>query len=212
MIGNSLRLLVGVLATALVVPSMALGQTTVNLGAGDADICLVSDSTGVNYWCQVGQSGTAMPDGAPYQFNGGSGDDRMRVRSGGGCICACSGFNNFDFVYDGDVIFNGEDDKDRLYGGSGVDHNVLAGGSGDDVLRGGPANGDELGGGAGLDILYDPAGANESYSGGLDSDKIRDVGGSLNMCDAGAGYDYFYPSGTCTNWEETWALTSIGCP
>jgi uncharacterized secreted protein with C-terminal beta-propeller domain len=78
----------------------------------------------------------------------------------------------------GDDVIRGSDGRDTIVGGPGRD--TLNGGKGDDSIRGG-ANADSLSGGLGNDTLF----------GGLGRDTLRGDGGR-NILDGGMGVDRFF--------------------
>lgn len=100
----------------------------------------------------------------------------------------------FNVLDNGNNIFSGSDDADRilgaggddeLFGGKGDDH--ISGGTGNDTIYGGEGD-DRLNGGSGDDVLYGDTGTNELV-GGLGNDTIFG-GDGTDLIKGGDGDDF----------------------
>ncbi len=100
----------------------------------------------------------------------------------------------FNVLDNGNNIFSGSDDADRilgaggddeLFGGKGDDH--ISGGTGNDTIYGGEGN-DRINGGSGDDVIYGDTGTNELV-GGLGNDTIFG-GDGTDLIKGGDGDDF----------------------
>tara|TARA_R110002072_G_scaffold243821_2_gene403150 strand:- start:147970 stop:171135 length:23166 start_codon:yes stop_codon:yes gene_type:complete len=137
-------------------------------------------------------------------IDGGSGNDRIEVRSGQRTTITLSGSDGDDTVYGGmgDDSIDGGAGDDMLFGGSGNDrvnggigNDVIQGNTGDDTLVGNDGD-DNIHGGSGHDVLTGGAG-NDSLSGqggndtliGHDGDDVLNGGAGRDALSGGDGQD-----------------------
>ena len=127
-------------------------------------------------------------------IDGGDGYDRLYVQGAGGVSLdlAATGIEEA-FGSDGNDLFNGSTmtERVRLYGKDGND--LLAGGAGNDHLRGDDGN-DVLTGGDGNDVLEGRADADELRGGAGDDRLYADADDTV--IDGGDGYDRLYVQGS----------------
>ena len=137
-------------------------------------------------------------------IDGGSGNDRIEVRSGQRTAVTLSGSDGDDTVYGGmgDDLIDGGAGDDMLFGGSGNDrvnggtgNDLIQGNTGDDTLVGNDGD-DNIHGGSGNDVLTGGAG-NDNLSGqggndtliGHDGDDVLNGGAGRDALSGGDGQD-----------------------